>query len=87
MQIKSEGALILPNSLPVLKIGKHTPRYPLIQGGMGVRISGPSLAGAVARAGGIGTIASVGLAVASEIFNGKNYFEANQIVLKDHLHI
>ncbi|GAB6280600.1 MAG: nitronate monooxygenase family protein [Thermovirga sp.] len=73
----------MPNSLPVLKIGKHTPRYPLIQGGMGVRISGPSLAGAVARAGGIGTIASVGLAVASEIFNGKNYFEANQIVLKE----
>lgn len=73
----------MANSLPVLKIGKYTPRYPLIQGGMGVRISGPSLAGAVAKAGGIGTIASVGLAVASEIFNGKNYFEANQIVLKE----
>ena len=73
----------MANSLPVLKIGKHSPKYPLIQGGMGVRISGPSLAAAVAREGGIGTIASVGLAVASEIFNGRNYFEANQIVLKE----
>ncbi|HON34416.1 MAG TPA: nitronate monooxygenase, partial [Synergistales bacterium] len=72
----------MANPLPVLKIGKHTPRYPLIQGGMGVRISGPSLAGAVARAGGVGTIASVGLAVASEIYNGRNYFEANQVVLR-----
>lgn len=72
----------LANPLPVLKIGKHAPRYPLIQGGMGVRISGPSLAGAVARAGGIGTIASVGLAVASDIYNGRNYFEANQVVLR-----
>lgn len=72
----------MANSLPVLKIGKHTPRYPLIQGGMGVRISGPGLAGAVARAGGIGTIASVGLAVASDIYDGRNYFEVNQIVLR-----
>ena len=34
---------------PTLKIGKHQPRYPLVQGGMGVKISGPRLAGAVAQ--------------------------------------
>ncbi|NLD96111.1 MAG: nitronate monooxygenase, partial [Synergistaceae bacterium] len=69
--------------LPVLKLGKHTPRYPLIQGGMGVAISGPSLAGHVAKCGGVGTIASVGLAANSPHYNGRNYFDANQLAVKD----
>lgn len=69
-------------SWPKLKIGKHEPRYPLIQGGMGVRISGPRLAGAVARAGGVGTIASVGLAVCSSLYDGTNYFEVNKEVIR-----
>lgn len=34
--------------LPVLRIGKHQPRYPIVQGGMGVMVSGPRLAGTVA---------------------------------------
>lgn len=72
-------------SWPTLKLGKHVSRYPLIQGGMGVMISGPRLAGAVARAGGVGTIASVGLACASPHYNGRNYFEANQLAMKDAL--
>ena len=71
--------------LPQLRLGKHTPLYPLIQGGMGVKISGPRLAGAVARAGGVGTIASVGLACDSPHYNGRNYFEANILALKDAL--
>jgi len=65
-------------SMPELRLGKHKPRFPLVQGGMGVRISGPNLAGAVANAGGVGTIATVGLAVTSSDYNGKNYFEANR---------
>ena len=64
------------DKLPVLKIGKHQPRYPLIQGGMGVAISGPRLAGTVARYGAVGTIASVGLACNHPSFNGRNYFES-----------
>lgn len=52
---------------------------------MGVGISGPVLSGTVARCGGIGTIASVGLAVNSPYYNGKNYFEANQRAVKDAL--
>ncbi len=68
-------------SRPVLKIGHHVPRYPIIQGGMGVKISGPKLAGAVAAQGGIGTIASVGLACDSPHYNGKNYFEANKLAI------
>ena len=51
----------MSNKLPILKIGKYQPRYPLIQGGMGVEISGARLAGNVALNQAIGTIASVGL--------------------------
>ncbi len=69
--------------LPVLKIGKHTPKYPIVQGGMGVKISGPRLAGAVAAAGGIGTIASVGLACDHPLFKGNNYFDINEIAMAE----
>ncbi len=68
---------------PTLKIGKHIPKYPLIQGGMGVKISGGRLAGSVARCGAIGTIATVGLAGDSPHYNGKNYFEASKLALLD----
>lgn len=71
------------NNLPVLKIGNHTPRYPIVQGGMGVKISGPRLAGAVATAGGVGTIASVGLACDHHLFNGRNYFNINEIAMAE----
>lgn len=71
--------------MPVLRIGKYQARYPLIQGGMGVGISGANLAGHVARCGAIGTIASVGLCHDSPHFSPAkhNYFEANSIVIKE----
>ncbi len=47
--------------IPKLKFGSITADIPILQGGMGVRVSLSSLAAAVANAGGIGTIASVGL--------------------------
>lgn len=47
--------------IPELKIGKKTARVPIVQGGMGVRVSLSSLASAVASEGGIGTISSIGL--------------------------
>lgn len=47
--------------MPQLTIGNVTARLPIIQGGMAVRISLSPLAGAVARAGGIGVIAGSGL--------------------------
>jgi len=49
--------------LPVLKIGNLQPKYPIIQGGMAVRISTAPLAAAVANAGGIGLIAATGMSV------------------------
>jgi len=59
-----------------LKIGKHTARYPVIQGGMGVRISGGNLAGHVAKCGGIGLVAAAGIALNSDHYTGTNYFQA-----------
>jgi len=47
--------------IPSLKIGDYTAKVPIIQGGMGVRISLSSLSSAVANEGGIGTISSMGL--------------------------
>lgn len=72
---------------PTLKLGIHSPKYPLIQGGMGVKISGARLAGAVAKAGGVGTIASVGICCDSPLYDydRHNYFEVNPIVLKEAL--
>lgn len=47
--------------LPHLRIGNLRPKYPIIQGGMAVRISTSRLAAAVANAGGIGIIAASGM--------------------------
>lgn len=70
-------------NFPALKIGAHTPKYPVVQGGMGVKISGAGLAGAVASYGGVGTIASVGLACDHPMFDGTNYFEINEIAMAE----
>jgi len=43
-----------------LKIGKHTIKTPIVQGGMGVGISWSGLAGTVSKEGGLGVISSVG---------------------------
>jgi len=58
--------------IPKLQIGNITADIPIIQGGMGVRVSLSSLASAVAEEGGIGTIASVGL---GDIEAAKHEFE------------
>ena len=47
--------------LPRLKIGNLQPRFPIIQGGMAIKVSTGKLAGAVAREGGIGLIAGSGM--------------------------
>ncbi|MCL6634237.1 MAG: nitronate monooxygenase [Peptococcaceae bacterium] len=48
---------------PVLRIGSLVPRYPIIQGGMALRVSTAPLAAAVANAGGIGVIGATGMSV------------------------
>ena len=47
--------------IPKLQIGNLKADIPIVQGGMGVRVSLASLASAVANEGGIGTISSIGL--------------------------
>ena len=49
------------SSIPTLKIGNLKISPPVIQGGMGVRISSSNLAAAVANTGCVGVIASAGL--------------------------
>lgn len=66
-----------------LRIGKYTVRYPLIQGGMGVRISAGSLAGHVARCGGVGVVAAAGIGANSSFYNGRNFFYADSEAFKE----
>ncbi len=56
----------MSGNLKPLIIGDLEIKVPIIQGGMGVRVSMASLAAAVANCGGGGTIASVGLAPDTE---------------------
>ncbi|MBZ8178576.1 NAD(P)H-dependent flavin oxidoreductase [Oscillatoria salina] len=81
-------------TLTTLRIGKYTPKYPIIQGGMGIRISGANLASAVANAGGIGVISAVGLGLKSPYFDRQEknvkqrqekFFAANRLALIDEL--
>ena len=58
--------------LPKLQIGNITADIPILQGGMGVRVSLSSLASAVAEEGGIGTISSIGL---GDLEASKNEYE------------
>ena len=48
-------------NFPKLQIGNLVADIPIVQGGMGVKVSLASLASAVANEGGIGTISSIGL--------------------------
>jgi len=68
-----------------MRIGKHEVVHPLIQGGMAVRISGARLAGNVALCGGIGVVATAGIALDSSRYDGSNYFAAEPLALKDEL--
>jgi len=47
--------------LPPLKIAHWTAKYPIIQGGMAVRVSLHNLAGNVAKEGGVGLVAASGM--------------------------
>jgi len=59
-------------NIPKLQFGSITADIPIVQGGMGVRVSLSSLASAVAKEGGIGTISSIGL---GDIEASKNEYE------------
>ncbi|WP_242049164.1 nitronate monooxygenase family protein [Aulosira sp. FACHB-615] len=78
----------MPSMLHPLQIGKHIARYPIMQAAMAVRVAGAQLAGAVANAGGVGMIASLGLGLDSPYFNQRkpsSFFSANRLALIDEL--
>jgi len=68
-----------------LTIGRYTAPFPLLLGGMGVRISAGRLAGHVARCGGFGTVAAAGLGVNSPYFNGRNLSDSDPRALGDEI--
>ncbi|MCK5305728.1 MAG: nitronate monooxygenase [Candidatus Omnitrophica bacterium] len=72
------------NSIPALKIGNLEARVPIVQGGMGVGISGANLASAVANEGAIGVISSVGLGIFDSDVK-TSFAEANKQALIDEI--
>ncbi len=68
-----------------LTIGRHTVPFPLIQGGMGVRVSAGNLAGHVARCGGIGIVATAGIGLNSPHYDGHNFFTADPLALAEEI--
>jgi NAD(P)H-dependent flavin oxidoreductase YrpB (nitropropane dioxygenase family) len=64
------------NGIPTLKIGDLTISPPIIQGGMGIRVSGANLASAVANTGCAGVIASTGIGM-FEDFQGADLYTFN----------
>ncbi len=76
----------IASALPPLSIGQWTLPVPIIQGGMGVRVSAHRLASAVACEGGLGIIASVALSLASRHYKkAADYLKANKLALADEL--
>ncbi len=74
--------------LPPLTIGEYTIPVPIIQGGMGVRVSANNLAAAVANEGGVGIVATVALSLASKHYKkAKDYYKANVKALIDELQL
>ena len=67
----------MDNKLKPLIIGDLKIETPIIQGGMGVKVSTASLASAVANYGGAGTIASVGLGFGTQE-NETNFVKASR---------
>ncbi len=70
--------------LKALKIGQLVAKRPVIQGGMGIGISLSSLAGAVAKAGGIGIISTAQIGFRDPDFE-KNPLEANKQAIHQEL--
>jgi nitronate monooxygenase len=73
-------------NIPKMVIEHMTPKLPIMQGGMGVRVSLSGLAAAVANAGGIGTISGTGIPIdvlrghirrARELTKGIGYIGVN----------
>lgn len=67
-----------------LRIGDKIAKIPVIQGGMGVGVSLSKLAGAVAKAGGVGTISTAQIGFRKPDFS-KKPIECNLIAIKEEI--
>lgn len=67
-----------------LKIGDLTAKLPIIQGGMGVGVSRSSLAGAVAKEGGVGIISTAQIGYDEEGFE-KDQAACNNRAIHKHI--
>jgi NAD(P)H-dependent flavin oxidoreductase YrpB (nitropropane dioxygenase family) len=72
----------MSNLLPCLNIGGLKISLPIIQGGMGIMVSGMRLASAVSNVGALGVLASVGLGEASN-YEGMSVAERSALGLRD----
>lgn len=72
------------NKLKALQIGEKTANIPIVQGGMGVGISRSSLAGAVAKEGGIGVISTAQIGYDEEGFE-QDQAGCNRLAIRKHL--
>lgn len=70
-------------SMPPLRIGDWVAEVPIVQGGMGVGISGARLAAAVANSGGIGVIAAVGLDLLAGKAAGRTRGASSQLLKEE----
>ncbi len=79
----------MPQLLAPLTIGQHQISVPIMQGAMAVRVSGSNLAAAVANAGGVGVISTLGLGLAAPQFAAQprpsQFFQANRQALIEEL--
>jgi nitronate monooxygenase len=73
-----------PNNIPVLRIGNLEINPPIIQGGMGVRVSGANLAAAVAKTGCAGIIATAGVGQ-FENFQNCDFSKLNEKALRNEI--
>jgi nitronate monooxygenase len=71
-------------TVPTLKIGNLEINVPIIQGGMGFRVSRVNLSSAVANEGCVGVIASAGLGI-FEDFPGSEFEKLNQLALGEEI--
>ncbi len=72
--------------IPNLRIGPHISKLPIVQGGMGIRISLANLASAVANEGGIGVISAVCIGMdAYRSSSSKRSMEANALALRQEI--
>lgn len=61
--------------IPHLQIGKWQFALPIVQGGMGIRNSGPPLVEAVANQNCVGTLTTIGLMDVYQGIKHREYFE------------